>query len=116
MAGLTIFAKEKAAPKLYKELPKAKFYLIQLGREAKIKTLHLIEMLRRERIPVYHFLGKDKLSAQLQGAESLHVGYLIILGHKEALEGTATVRNMQTRAQDTIPLANLPNYLKHIRL
>ena len=117
MASCTLFPREKAAvTKLYKDLPKAKFYLVQLGREAKIRTLGLIEALRRERIPVYHFLGKDKLSAQLQGAEELRVGYLIIIGHKEALDGTATVRNISTRAQDTIPLGNLPLYLKKISL
>lgn len=117
MASCTIFSREKAAPaKVYKDLPRPKFYLVQLGREAKIKTLGLIENLRRERIPVHHFLGKDKLSAQLQGAEELRSTHLIIIGHKEALDGTATIRNIHTRAQDTIPLANLPAFLKHISL
>lgn len=117
MASVSVFSQEKdAAKKVYKELPKPKFYLIQLGREAKIKTLSLLEMLRHERIPVHHFLGKDKLSFQLGSAETLRVPYLIIIGHKEALDGTATIRNMTTRAQDTIPLGNLPTYLKHIRL
>ncbi len=117
MASISIFSQEKdMAKKVYKELPKPKFYLIQLGREAKIKTLGLIEMLRHERIPVHHFLGKDKLSFQLGSAESLRVPYLIIIGHKEALDGTATIRNMSTRAQDTIPLGVLPNYLKRIKL
>lgn len=116
MASCTIFSQKEGTPKLYKELPKAKFYLVQLGREAKIRTLGLIETLRHERIPVHHFLGKDKLSIQLQGAEELRVGYLIIIGHKEALDGTATVRNIATRAQDTIPLQNLPAFLKRISL
>ncbi|MBX4206410.1 hypothetical protein KW784_01335 [Candidatus Parcubacteria bacterium] len=76
----------------------------------------MIETLRRERIPVHHFLGKDKLSIQLQGAEELRCNYLIIIGHKEALDGTATVRNIHTRAQDTIAMELLPNFLKHISL
>lgn len=117
MASCSIFPPEKASPaKTYKELPRAKFYLVQLGREAKIRTLSLIELLRQERIPVHHFLGKDKLSAQLQGAEELRATHLIIIGHKEALDGTATIRNIHTRAQDTIPLGNLPAFLKHISL
>ena len=117
MAGVSIFlTKENDGKKLYKELPKPKFYLVQLGREAKIKTLGLIERLREHRIPVHHFIGKDKLTAQLEGAEALKVNYLIIIGHKEALDGTATIRNMTTRAQDTIPLSELPEYLKKIKL
>ncbi len=117
MAGVSIFlTEENEAKKIYKELPKPKFYLVQLGRDAKIKTLGLIENLREHRIPVHHFIGKDKLTAQLEGAESLKVSYLIIIGQKEAIDGTATIRNMQTRAQDTIPLAELPAYLKNIKL
>lgn len=118
MAGVTIFSRAQAQhpPKVYKDLPKPRFYLVQLGREAKVKTLTLLELLRAHRIRVHHFLGKDKLSAQLQSAETLRVPYLIIIGHKEALDGTATIRNMQTRAQDTIPMDLLPQYLKKISL
>ncbi|OHA91941.1 MAG: hypothetical protein A3J09_00340 [Candidatus Zambryskibacteria bacterium RIFCSPLOWO2_02_FULL_51_21] len=117
MAGVSIFSGVKdAARRIYKQLPKPKFYLVQLGREAKMKTLTLIENLRENHIPVHHFLGKDKLAAQLSSAEALRVSYLIIIGHKEALDGTATIRNIQTRAQDTIPISILPQYLKKISL
>ncbi len=118
MAAVNIFTPMGARleKKVYKQLPKPKFYLVQLGREAKIKTLFLIELLRLNRIPVHHFLGKDKLNVQLSNAENLHVSYLIIIGQKEALDGTATVRNVATRAQDTIPLGELPQYLKRITL
>ena len=117
MAGVTIFSAVKnAAKKVYKQLPKPKFYLVQLGREAKMRTLSLIESLRANRIPVHHFLGKDKLAVQLANAEALNVSHLIIIGHKEALDGTATIRNIETRAQDTILLELLPEYLKKISL
>jgi histidyl-tRNA synthetase len=118
MAGVTIFLNQEdnAPKKIYKELPRPKYYLVQLGREAKIKTLGLLEMLRAHRIPVHHFIGKDKLTAQLASAEGLRVPYLIIIGQKEALDGTATIRNMNTRAQDTIPMAELAQYLKTIDL
>lgn len=118
MAGVTIFLtnEENVPKKIYKELPKPKFYLVQLGREAKIRTLGLLEMLRSNRIPVHHFIGKDKLTAQLSSAEGLRVPYLIIIGQKEAIDGTATIRNMNTRAQDTIPMAGLAQYLKNIDL
>lgn len=118
MAGVNIFTLpgHDFEKKVYKQLPRPKFYLVQLGREAKIKTLSLIELLRSHKIPVHHFLGKDKLTVQLSNAENLRVSYLIIIGQKEALDGTATIRNMVTRAQDTISVIDLPNYLKHIDL
>ncbi len=114
--GTTIFAdaRKVSALKVYKDIPHPKFYLVQLGREAKLRALPLIEMLRTNHIPMYHFLGKDKITAQMQTAESLRVPYLIIIGQKEALEGTVTVRNTSTRAQDTICVTDLPHYLKHL--
>lgn len=118
MAGVSIFStSEKAAQKqIYKKLPKPKFYLIQLGKDAKIKTLSLIELLRLHQTPLHHFLGTDKITTQLSNAESLHVPYLIIIGQKEALDNTVTIRNVTTRAQDTIGIENLPHYLKNITL
>jgi len=118
MAGVNIFSASlsNTSKRVYKELPKPKFYLIQLGQEAKIKTLSLIETLRLHRIPLHHFLGKDKIAVQLSNAENLRVPYIIIIGQKEALDNTATVRNTVTRAQDTVKMEYLPHYLKHITL
>lgn len=118
MAGVNIFASSfgEKSGQIYKELPKPKFYLIQMGQEAKIKTLSLIETLRLHRIPLHHFLGKDKITVQLSNAENLRVPYIIIIGQKEALDNTATVRNTRTRAQDTVKIEHLPHYLKHITL
>ena len=118
MAGVSIFSTfpRNIKKRVYKELPKPKFYLVQLGKEAKIKTLSLIELLRGHRIPLHHFLGKDKITVQLSNAENLRAPYLIIIGQKEALDNTATVRNVATRAQDTVSIANLPRYLKNITL
>jgi histidyl-tRNA synthetase len=123
LAGANLFiektiptaAKPQTVGRIYKH-PKPKFYLIQLGREAKMRSLSVIEMLRREKIPVSHVIGKDKIAPQLTHAENLGLPYLIIIGHKEALDNTATVRNVITRAQDTIPLQSLPLFLKNIAL
>ncbi len=118
-AGATIFGdikKENVSKKIYKDLPKPKFYLVHLGRDAKMKSLSLIELLRQNHISIYHFLGQDKITEQLVGAETLRVPYLLLIGQKESLENTVTVRNMNTRAQHTIKLDVLPQYLKQISL
>lgn len=115
MAGVTIFnGLKELGKKIYKSLPKPKFFIVQLGQEAKRKTLAILENLRENHIPVHHHLGKDKLAVQLANAENLNVSHLIIIGQKEALDDTATVRNITTRAQDTIPRETLPQYLKNI--
>ena len=119
--SITVFDNKKrqekeSMKKVYNDLPKPKFYLIQLGCEAKLKALPLIELLRSNHIPVHHFLGRDKLTAQLSSAESCRVPYLLILGQKEALDNTVTIRNISTRAQETIAAPQLVEYLKHIAL
>ncbi|MBX4189012.1 hypothetical protein KW785_00240 [Candidatus Parcubacteria bacterium] len=116
LVGATVYCdlKKDSAKKVYKDLPRPKFYLVQLGREAKMRALPLIELLRTHHIPIYHFLGKDKITAQMQTADNLRVPYILIIGQKEALENTVTIRNTSTRAQDTIPLKDLPFYLKNL--
>ena len=67
---------------------KPKFFLVQFGNKAKIKSLIVIEQLRKVGIPIYHLLTKDKLVGQLSMAESLNFSYLILIGEKEAVENS----------------------------
>ena len=116
MAGVNIIRSSESefASKLYKDLPKSKFYLVQLGQVAKLKSLNIMEHLRSHRIKVHHFIGKDKLAPQLSHAESLKISHMIIIGQKEALDNTATIRNVSTRAQDTVNISLLPDFLKRL--
>ena len=79
-----------------------------------MRALPIIELLRSFHIPTYHFLGKDKLTAQMETVEKIKPPYLLIVGQKEALDNTVTIRNVDTRAQDTIALGSLPQFLKHL--
>jgi histidyl-tRNA synthetase len=93
---------------------KPKIYFIQIGFEAKLKSLEVIEILRAARIPVMHSLNKDSLSTQLGIAEKLAIPYALIFGQKEALEGTVIVRDMKTRSQETVKVARLADYIKQM--
>lgn len=95
-------------------LKKPKIFFIQLGFEAKLKSLGIIEILRKAKIPVMQALPKDKLNAQLTSAEELGIPYTLIFGQKEALEGTVIIRDMSNRSQNTVPIANLPVFLKKV--
>lgn len=90
----------------------AKIFFIQLGFDAKLKSLAVIETLRRARIPIHQSVCRDKLGSQLALAHELKIPYAIIMGQKEALDGTVIVRNMLTRAQNTVPVTTLPAYLQ----
>lgn len=96
-------------------MKKPKIYFIQIGFEAKLKSLTVIEMLRKARIPIMQSLSKDSLSAQLAIAEKSGIPYVIIFGQKEAMDGTVIVRNMENRSQDTVKLVKLSEYIKHIK-
>ena len=92
-----------------------KIYFIQLGFEAKLKSLQIIEVLRKAKIPVYQSITKDSLGAQLSMAEKMNIPNTIIFGQKEAMDGTVIVRNMSTHSQDTIAIADLCDYIKHLK-
>ncbi len=94
---------------------KPKVYFIQLGMEAKLKSLGIIEILRKARVPIAQALSKDGLAQQLAIAERSGAPFTIIFGQKEALDNTVIVRNMTTRSQETVPLANLPDFVKHLK-
>ena len=91
---------------------KPKFYFIRLGFEARLRSLIIVEMLRQAHIPVYQSLGKEQLADQMELAEQLDIPYSIIMGHKEALEKSVIVRNMDNRSQSIIPINELTQYLK----
>jgi histidyl-tRNA synthetase len=94
---------------------KAKFYFIQLGFDAKLKSLKIIEMLRQAKIPVQQALSKDKLTGQIASAEKMKIPYIIIMGQKEVLEESVVVRSMNTREQETVKVDQLIKYLKKLK-
>ena len=115
--GATIIAKKNhslAKKVIIKNIKKPKFYLVQLGNTAKLKALNVVELLRKNKIPVYHSITKDKITGQLNGAEYMKSTHVLIMGQKEAIENSMVVRNILNREQETVPLANLVDFLKNL--
>jgi histidyl-tRNA synthetase len=100
------------SPKIIK---KPKFYFIQLGFDAKLKSLSILEILREAKLPIQQSLSKDSLGAQLGIAERIGVPYTLIFGQKEAIDKTVIVRNMNTRSQDVVPIEKLAQHLKKLK-
>ncbi len=115
--GVTIFVKKDAKKDKkidLKKLKKPRFYLIQLGPTARLKALNVVEMLRKQKIPVYHSITKDKIAGQLNGAEYMKATHVLIMGQKEAIENSIVVRDIITREQETVSIENLGDFLKSI--
>ncbi len=91
-----------------------KFFYAQLGPEARFKTLKVMDMMRCAKIPLHHAISKEKISAQLAHAEKLNIPYLLLVGHREALQNSVMVRNMKNLSQESITMDNLIEYLKKL--
>ncbi|MFA6392570.1 MAG: histidine--tRNA ligase [Candidatus Paceibacterota bacterium] len=96
-------------------IKKPKIYFIQLGFDAKLKSLNVIEILRKGKVPIAQSISKDNLGAQLAVAEKLGMRYAIIFGQKEAMENSVIFRDMSNRSQDTVKLPNLLDYIKNLK-
>ncbi len=98
---------------LLKRAPReASVYLIQVGLQAKIRTLLVGEDLRKAHIRVATTLHKNSVCEQMDEARGLGVPFVVIIGQREVCEGTALVRHILTNQQETIPLSQLSLYLK----
>ncbi len=113
MERIMMFPECKAPSPRIMKTPKV--YFIQLGFEAKLKSLCIVETLRKARVPVYQSISKDSLGTQLAMAEKMEVPHVIIFGQKEAMDNTVIVRDMKTRSQDTVKIDALSDYIKHIK-
>jgi histidyl-tRNA synthetase len=100
------------APRIMKP---PKVYFIQLGFEAKLKSLCVMEVLRKAKIPVHQSVTKNSLGEQLAIAEKMEIPYCIIFGQKEAMDNTVIVRNMSVHSQDTVKIDALSDYIKHLK-
>ena len=89
-----------------------KLFLVQLGDLARKKSFRLMEEIRRAGVSMAESLGRDSIRSQLKIADRLGVAYALIVGQKEALDGTVILREMTSGIQETIPQAKLIETMK----
>jgi histidyl-tRNA synthetase len=111
-----IFTNIRGTPKIAEpKVATPRIFFLHIGFEASLKSLAVLDTLRNIRVPFFHALGKVPLSEHLRKAEDLGVPYLILLGQREAMEKSILLRNMSTRAQESIPMENLSTRLRALR-
>ncbi|MCX6765254.1 MAG: histidine--tRNA ligase [Candidatus Nealsonbacteria bacterium] len=79
-------------------------FLSQIGDMAKKKSLKLLDQFRKAKISVGESFGRDSLKAQMNRADKLEARFTLILGQKEALDGTVIIRDMQNGKQTIVKL------------
>lgn len=99
--------------KTYKE-PQPRVFLAQLGELAKKKSLRIFSELEKNGILVAESFGRGSLKSQLRSADRIGVEVTLIIGQKEALDGTVIVKDMISSNQETVTNEKLPNAVKKI--
>lgn len=92
--------------------PQPKIFIAQLGELAKRKSLILFESFRKYGITARASFGRDSMKSQLRIANRLGIKYALIMGQKEALDGTIILREMDSGVQETIPLDKIWEVVK----
>ncbi|OHA12838.1 MAG: hypothetical protein A3J10_00050 [Candidatus Sungbacteria bacterium RIFCSPLOWO2_02_FULL_54_10] len=87
-------------------------FFVQLGDLAKRRSFEILEALREGGIEAKESLGRDSIKTQLKIAERLGARFAVILGQKEALDGTVIVREVGSGIQETVPQDKLVDFLK----
>jgi histidyl-tRNA synthetase len=94
---------------------KPKVYFAQLGTRAKLQGLSVLDMLRSANVPVMQSFDATRFSSQLATAHAQGVSHLLIIGQREALDGTIIVRSMKNSSQVTVQMKEIPRFLKTLR-
>lgn len=89
-------------------------FLIQVGPAAKKRSFALIEELRNSGVSVSESLSKDNFRAQLKIAAKVGSRAALILGQKEAMDGTVIVKDMQEETQDMVTQEKLVEKIKKL--
>jgi len=116
-AGAVVVLRGKKAPARIpqpRKDAKPLLFVVQLGFGPKIRSLLLVNDLKRAGISVLQDVVSDSLSTQLQKAEDRGIRYALIIGQKEYIDKTVIVRNLHARSQEFVSMDSILSYLKRI--
>ena len=95
-----------------KKITQPRAFLIQIGPAAQKKGYNLMEELREAGIPAGESLSRDNLKTQLNIATKIGARLALIIGQKEAMEGSVIVRNMEEGTQEVVMQNKLMEKIK----
>ena len=88
------------------------YYVAAFGEEGKKCGLVLLDELRRAGLSAQCDYRATSLKTHLRQADRARCRYAIFLGDDEAARGSVTLRNLESKAQEKLPLAGLASVLK----
>lgn len=90
----------------------AKVFVASADESVRPKAIAIAQMLRNKRITADIDLVKRKLTAQLEYADKKGFPYAIVVGRKELQKDSVVLRNMLTKKQKTVKIADLVRLLR----
>jgi len=109
--------RNKRAPARTPKAPKTKdpsVFVVQIGFGPKVRSLLLMNQLKRAGIPSTQDIISDSLGGQLSAAKNCGAKFAVIVGQKEFVEGTVMLRNLSNETQEIVPADKLLGRLKRI--
>jgi histidyl-tRNA synthetase len=91
---------------------KSEVFLVPLGDLAAKKTLRLFSDLWSHNIAASEFIGPGSIKTQLKLAESSKVAIALIIGQKEAREGTVILRDVRSGMQELFTIERIIEEVK----
>ena len=87
-------------------------FIVSSGATAESYSFKLLTALRRENISATMDFGKKSMKAQMKAAAKSGAKFALIIGEDEVAASTVTVKNLETSAQETVPVAEVSEKLK----
>ncbi len=94
------------------EAPHPALFIAALGHDAVMFTLPVVHAFKSSGIKVDTDYAGSSLKSQMKKADKSGANYTLIVGEQEMKEGYAVLRNMQTKEQTSLPLADIVEAVK----
>jgi histidyl-tRNA synthetase len=85
-------------------------YVAAFGSQGAAVGIHLLDALRKTGLSAQTDYRASTLKGHLRQADRSGCRFAVLLGDDEASSGSAIVRNMDSKAQETVALTDLPRY------
>ena len=89
-----------------------KAFIVAVGAEAEIAAFKLLTELRRKNISATMDFAKRSIKAQMKQAAKSGAKFALIIGDDEVKNSAVTVKNLETSAQETIPLDKVEKFFE----
>ena len=106
MVGLNLFPENLTAA--------TKVVFVNLGEKEAIASLALVNQLRHLGVSAELYPDSAKMKKQMEYANRRQIPFVVIIGSNELEQGVATLKNMATGEQQTLPIATFADAVKGV--